>query len=161
MDAKDKNGGNKMDNNLAKAYAEVDKILSYVESEYVEKIPRKMRELFKNEKLKDYEVKIDKNKPLDEQKLQRKTLAILALININYWCKTQKEKQELLKLYAKNDRKIEEELLEKYNPDNIFKKKEINEEMEKITENITSIVEYKKESFIKKILKKIKNLFKK
>ena len=50
-----------MENNLLKAYAEVDKILSFMESQYVEKIPQKMRDLFKNEKLTGYEPEIDKN----------------------------------------------------------------------------------------------------
>ena len=50
-----------MENNLLKAYAEVDKILSFMEVKYVEKVPKKMREMFKNEKLQDYEPNIDKN----------------------------------------------------------------------------------------------------
>ena len=68
-----------MENDILKAYAEVDKILSYMEIKYVEKIPKKMKELFKSEKLQGYEPKIDKDLPLDQQNLQRKTLAILTL----------------------------------------------------------------------------------
>ena len=34
------------------------------------------------------------------------------------------------------------------------------EEMEKVTEDVTLLVEYKEESFIKKLLNKIKRLFK-
>lgn len=112
-----------MENNLLKAYAEVDTILSCMESQYVEKVPKKMRNLFKNEKLIGYEPKIDKNMPLDKQNLQRKTLSILAMLNLNYWCEDENEKQELIKEYAENDRRKEEELREKYNPYNIFKKR--------------------------------------
>ena len=112
-----------MENELLKAYAEVDKVLSFMENKYVEKIPSKMREMFKNEKLEGYNPVINPKVPLDEQDLQRKTLSILAMLNLNYWCESEKEKQELISLYAENDRKREEELREKYNPDNLFKNK--------------------------------------
>ena len=149
-----------MENNLLKAYAEVDKILSFMEVKYVEKVPQKMREMFKNEKLQGYEPKIDKDLPLDQQNLQRKTLAILTLLNLNYWCENQEEKQEFIKAYSENDRKREKEIREKYNPDNIFKKNNDVKKIEKVTEDVTSLIEYKEESFIKKLLNKIKRLFK-
>ncbi len=148
-----------MENNLLKAYAEVDKILSFMAVRYVEKVPKKMREMFKNEKLQDYEPNINKNIPLEEQQLERKTLAILAMLNLNYWCENQKEKQELLRAYSDNDKKIEEELREKYNPDNIFKNKNKEQDVEQETDKITSVVEYREKNFIKKLLDKIKRLF--
>ena len=148
-----------MENNLLKAYSEKDKILSFMEIRYVEKVPKKMREMFKNEKLQDYEPNIDKNIPLEEQQLERKTLAILAMLNLNYWCENEEEKEELIRAYSNNDKKRNEELREKYNPDNIFKNKNKEREVEQITEEITAIAEYKKENFIKKLLNKIKRLF--
>ena len=148
-----------MENNLLKAYSEVDKILSFMEIRYVEKVPKKMREMFKNEKLQDYEPNIDKNIPLEEQQLERKTLAILAMLNLNYWCENEEEKEELIRAYSINDKNRNEELREKYNPDNIFKNKNKEREVEQITEEITAIAEYKKENFIKKLLNKIKRLF--
>lgn len=148
-----------MENNLLKAYSEVDKILSFMEIRDVEKVPKKMREMFKNEKLQDYEPNIDKNIPLEEQQLERKTLAILAMLNLNYWCENEEEKEELIRAYSNNDKKRNEELREKYNPDNIFKNKNKEREVEQITEEITAIAEYKKENFIKKLLNKIKRLF--
>ena len=149
-----------MENNIYKAYAEVDMILSFMEIKYVEKIPKKMKELFKSEKLQNYEPKINPQIPLDEQNLQKKTYAILAMLNLNYWCDDENEKQELIKLYAENDRKKEEELREKYNPDNIFKKKE-TENIPNKEEKNTSLVEYKESNFFKMIISKIMNLFKK
>lgn len=148
-----------MENNLYKAYAEVDKILSFMGFRYVEKVPQKMREMFKNEKLQGYEPNIDKNIPLEEQKLERKTLAILAMLNLNYWCENEEKKQELIRAYSNNDKKRNEEIRKKYNPDNIFKNNNKEREIEKITEEITAIVEYKKENFIQKLLNKIKRLF--
>jgi len=149
-----------MENNIYKAYAEVDMILSFMEVKYVEKIPKKMRELFENKKLQNYEPKINPQIPLDEQNLQKKTYAILAMLNLNYWCDDKNEKQELKKIYAENDRKKEEESREKYNPDNIFKKNE-KENIPNIEEKNTALVEYKESNFFKKIIRKIMNLFKK
>ena len=50
------------------------------------------------------------------------------MLNLNYWCEDEEERQKLIAIYAENDKKREAGLREKYNPDNIFKKKEkINE----------------------------------
>ena len=145
-----------MKNDLYKAYAEVDEILSFMEDVYIDKIPKKLRELFKNERLEDYKTNIDPKIPLDEQKLQKKTFSILAMLNLNYWCEDEKEKQDLIAIYAENDRK-KEELREKYNLDNLFKKKET---AQKNTAENTVLVEYKEEKFFKKLIKKIMNFFK-
>ena len=83
-----------MKNDLYKAYAEVDEILPFMEDVYIDKIPKKLRELFKNERLEDYKPNIDPKIPLDEQKLQKKTFSILAMLNLNYWCEDEKEKQD-------------------------------------------------------------------
>ena len=151
-----------MKNDLYKAYAEVDEILPFMEDVYIDKIPKKLRELFKNERLEDYKPNIDPKIPLDEQKLQKKTFSILAMLNLNYWCEDEKEKQDLIAIYSENDRK-KEELREKYNLDNLFKKKETEqkiEEPQKNTAENTVLVEYKEEKFFKKLIKKIMNFFK-
>lgn len=147
-----------MENDLLKAYAEVDEILSLMDNKYIEKIPVKMRKIFENERQKDYNPEIKVNIPLDEQNLQRKTFAILAMLNLNYWCEDEEEKQKLIQVYTENDKIREEELREKYNPDNIFKKKDTNEQTEN---NNVALIEYREENFIKRILKMIINLFKK
>ena len=146
-----------MENELLKAYAEVDMILSFMDSKYIEKIPNKMRELFKNEKKQDYFPDIKPHIPLDEQNLQRKTFVILAMLNLNYWCENEEEKQKLIKIYAENDIKREEELREKYNPDNIFKNRQKTEQTE--TTSI-ALIEYQEENFLKRIIKKVMSLFK-
>ena len=152
-----------MKNDLYKAYAEVDEILSFMEDVYIDKIPKKLRELFKNERLEDYKPNINPKIPLDEQKLQKKTYSILAMLNLNYWCEDEKEKQDLIAIYSENDRKKEEELREKYNPDKLFKKKETEQKIEEPKKNTaenTALVEYKEEKFFKKLIKKIMNFFK-
>ena len=142
-----------MENSIAKAYAEVDKILSFMEQKYVDKIPSKLIELFKNEKSQDYDPDIQPNVPLTAQKLQNKTLALLAMLHLNYWCESESKKHELLKLYANNDKKVEETLREK---NNLFKNIEMTKPQQEI-EQSTVLIEYKESNFFKKILNKIMN----
>lgn len=152
-----------MENTLEKAYAEVNKILSYMDEKEVEKIPNKLRNTFENEKLKDYEPNINPEVSLLEQNLQRKTFVILAILTLNYWCESEEEKKELVRRYSDYDKKIEDELREKYNPDNIFKNKEENNKIEEVTEEKkeeVALVEYEKQSFFRKIVNKITKFFK-
>ena len=142
-----------MENTLAKAYAEVDTILSFMEIQFIEKVPKKLRETIKNEKSKEYHPKIDKSIPLDEQNLERKTYAILAMLDLQYWCNTEEEKQELLSMYANNDKKYQEELRQKYNPDNIFPNRTTEKES-------TSLVVYPKEGWIKRLINRMKKRLK-
>ena len=105
---------------FAEASAEINEILKYLPKEEVEKIPSKLREFFKEVSSKDYVTNINPNMPLDKQQIKEKTKDIIALIYRNYWC-SEEERKELDQKLIENDKKFEEELREKYNPDNIFK----------------------------------------
>lgn len=148
-----------MKNESEIAYAEVDAILDLLETETVEKIPLKVREFFKNEKDKNYVPNINVEVSLLEQNLKRETMVLLAILNLNYWCDSEEEKQEILNSFANNQEMkqlAEKELAEKYNPNNLFKKKD---KVEDTTE--VSMIEYKKPNFIQKLLTKIARFFKK
>lgn len=141
------------------AYAEVDAILNVLEDEYAEKIPEKVKKFFAEEKIKDYEPVIDVNVPLTEQNLKKETMVLLAILNLNYWCESENEKQEFLNELAQNENE-KKELEEKYNPDNIFKKKQPLKNEENIQENM-KMIEYKEKTLIRKILDRIMLFFKK
>lgn len=81
--------------NYAKAYKEVLKILEHVKTEDVAKIPKEMIEMFKKNQDNYYEFKINMNKPFDEQKLMKETKAILANIFRDYWA-TEYQKEKIL-----------------------------------------------------------------
>ena len=145
-----------MDNMIA--YAEIDEILNLLEDKYREKVPEKVRTFFKEEKMFDYKPTIDVNTPLIQQNLKRETI----VLNINYWCENEEEKQFFLNELAKNEDE-KKKLEEKYNPDNLFKNKNNNDvSTDKIVEpqNI-SMVEYRKQGIFKRILDKITRFFKK
>lgn len=141
-----------MENMLA--YAEIDEILNLLEDDYRERVPKKVRDFFKEEKIKDYHPEIDIEKPLIEQNLKRETMVLLAILNLNYWCENEEEKQRFLNELDKNEEE-KKELEEKYNLDNLFKKKQ-----DESTENNLQIVEYKKPNFIQILLTKIKKFLK-
>ena len=151
-----------MNKNNSKAYSEVYEIVNMIEKEYLDRIPKKVLDFFDEARDKEYKPIIEVNKPLNEQKLQRYTMVLLAILDLNYWCDSEEEKQELLYIFNRNTEiKIQQqkELEEKYNPDNLFNKKQITFEFEENEE--LSMIEYKEPNIIKKILDKILNMFKK
>ena len=146
-----------LDNMLA--YAEIDEILNLLEYKYREKVPEKVRAIFKEEKMPDYTPSIDVNIPLIQQNLKRETIVLLAILNINYWCENEEEKQFFLNELAKNEEE-NKKLEEKYNPDNLFKSKQ-EKLIDKSRQAGQELIEYKETNFISKLLKKIKQLFRK
>lgn len=148
-----------MGNETELAYAEVDAILELLEDELVNRIPEKVREFFKDEKNKEYKPTIRSDIGLDEQDLKAETISILTLLQLNYLCDSEEEKQEILNELQENDRLKEEELREKYNPDNIFKRRD--EKIVSTEKEEKALVEYKNHNFIRKIINKIIKLFKK
>lgn len=144
-----------------KAYSEVDEFIELLDDYEKYQIPDKLREFFKREKDDKYYKGINPNIPVKNQGLMEETLAIIALLNLQYWCDDEDEKERLKKVYAENEEKYFKYMKEKYNPDNIFKKndtEEFNETINEISNNLPDVTEYKY-SVWKKILKKIKKFF--
>lgn len=67
-----------MENSLSKSYTEVLLILSYMEQKYVDMIPKKLLELFNEEKDKNYQPNINPNISLAEQNLQKKNIGVIS-----------------------------------------------------------------------------------
>ena len=143
-----------------KCIVELDEILNYLLLENLEKIPLEIRNSIKEHKDKEYIWKYDETKELKEQKLDRKTIAMLSYLNMEYLL-NKEQKEYMQNLHKLNEQKIEKEKQKKYNPDSLFKnrKSDTIQEIETINENV-AMVEYK-ESVYKKFLNKIKMLFRK
>ena len=140
--------------NTRKAYSEIDEFLGLLSEEQRNKIPKKLREFFKEEKDQEYKKGINPNIAIKNQDLKEETLGIIALLNLQYWCEDENEKQRLKEVYAKNEQVYQEMLQVAFNPDDIFKKKTSNAEKELEQVENTQIVEYK-EPMIKKIFNRI------
>lgn len=142
------------------AFVEILEILKHMNKDYSEKIPKKLISFFESNKSNDYNFEYNNNKSFSEQNLNYNTKVLLAILHLNYWCKSEEHKKELISTYMKNDETHQKELMEKYNPDNIFKNKIIQKQENKKEKNEEkALVEYKENKFIKFIKKLIKKLF--
>lgn len=146
-----------MKTNTKDAYVEVLSIIDLLEENQKNKIPKKIKDFFEDNKNKNYQANIVPDIPLEEQDLLQETIDILAMLKLNYWC-TNEEKEELLDLLNENEKKYQEELLGKYNPDNLFKKRE---ETKVVLSEEVSLIEYKKHTLFDKIKMFVKNMFRK
>ena len=144
----------------SEALSEIDDIMNHFDPDLLKRIPQKFKDFVRINKSKTYNPEFDHSKRLNELPLKEKTKAILSVIYMNFLC-NEEEKIEYTKKLKENSLKREEELKEKYNPNDIFKKKthEIKEETQ-TAENTVAITQYK-EGFLKKIFNKIKQIFSK
>ena len=148
-----------MEEKYKEAFAEVSEIFKLMPESMVNKIPVGFRNIIEKEKSLTY--KTDIREPLEECKLKDETIIIMALIYRDFLC-SKEEKEKLLQRDAEELKKAEDELQEKYNVDNIFKKnKTTTEEKQEEQVEDKSLVEVKEEKWYQKIFNMIKGLFKK
>lgn len=138
------------------AYKEVLEILKYIPIEDYNKIPKDKIELFETNANKDYIFNYDPNKTLNEQNVSKIAKGIIAILFRDYWA-TETQRQKIINIQNYERRKLEEEKLKKYNPDNLFKNSSTENTSETTKEK--ALIETKKEKFYEKILKLLKKLF--
>lgn len=131
------------------AYSELDTFIELLDECSKNKIPQKLRKFFKMEKDRTYIYNINPNIPIKEQSLKEETLALIAMLNLQYWCEDENEKEKLKNIYNENEIRHQKELKEN-NPDNLFKNK-IKTNVEGIEQEQTDIVQYRKENIFSKI----------
>lgn len=146
---------NKTDDNIM--YAELSEILKMMEPEEVNKIPKKLLEVIEKEKSNTYIPNYDSKIELNSQSIKKETLAMLALLYINYWCEDENEKKEYLKLIEKNEQKYRQQIREKTDIKYITRTQKI--EKNNVPEQELAVV--KNKSFIKNVIEKIKSFLKK
>ncbi len=137
-----------------KCLVELDEILKYLDDEEKKNIPYEIIESIHEKKDKNYNWTYDESKNLSEQNINRRTIAMLSYLNMEYLLNDE-QKKLMEELHKFNEKKIEKEGLEKYDADSIFQN---NEKYDKKDEVALVEVEEKKwhekiVSFIKKILR--------
>lgn len=146
-----------MERAYEEAFAEVDEILKILPIDLLSKIPMQFRQIISENKAKNY--KVDIKEPLDEENLKEETVVILGLIYRDFLASPE-EREELQAQDAEELRKIEEEMQQQYDMDNVFQKRK-----SKITsqndERNTDLVVYKEQGFLKKLFNLVKGLFNK
>ncbi len=142
------------------AFSEVKCILDFLPINYTEKLPKKLLNIIDSLYDEKFKININPNIELKNQNFTEDTKNIIAVLKYNYWCKDDEEKENLARMFKENEQKYQENLREKYNPDNIFKNRTNTFNNSIIEENeCTAIVEVKEKSFLRKVFEKIKNLF--
>lgn len=149
-----------MEQEYREAFEEIYEIFNLMPKELLNKIPTKFYEMIKEERDTNYSPNIQE--PLEKQKLKNETIIILGLIYRDFLC-SKDEKKRLQEKDAKElqemEKTLEEEIREKYNPDDIFKNRNkiVPEEIQTSEETRMTIVQ--KEKWYKKIFNLIKGLF--
>lgn len=147
-----------MNNINSEIYVDISVIISMMPTEMKSKISNSFINFIENNKSNNYVSNINPKIPLKQQNIRKETKEMLGLIYRDYLCNDE-ERSNLLQEEKRELTKLEAEKREIYNPDNIFKKNNLKENNEENSiKNEVSIVEYK-ESIIKRIITKIKNLF--
>ena len=142
-----------IDYETQKAYKEVNQILDMMGQKYKNKINRNLLKALKEKEAKDYQTKINPNLSFLEQKISRKALSILAVLNVKYWSEDEYEKERLINLYYENSKKYNMKYKEIFN-----QQKNIKNEGE-IDEPISLELVPVKKSFLAKIRVFLRNLF--
>ena len=148
----------------ARAYTEVLEIISHFSEEEKAKIPEDKIKLFQNNCDKNYEFKIDANIPLENQNISREANAIIVVLYRDYFA-TEEEKKKIDIILKKNSEENERLKREKYNPDDIFKNRQINnekqnEKKEEVDSSNLPVVK-KEDNFFKRFINYVKSLFSK
>lgn len=143
------------------AYAEVDDFLEYLDDEFRNEIPLGLRRFFKENRDNSHHIY---NLETNLQSLREETLSIIAFLNLKYWCKDEKEKRRLEKIYALNEEQYQNELKEKYNSNNLFNNISnnniINEQNPKQDSEASNKLIVHKENKFRNFINKLKKLFK-
>ena len=97
---------------LKTAYAEVLDILNYIGSDYISLIPDDTMQLFERECDKDYlhKLKAD-SRDATSKEYSEEALAIIAYLNLKYWCEDDAEKKYYKDLYLSNPRNLAANLI--------------------------------------------------
>lgn len=127
-------------------------LLNYFPQSYIDKLPRKLLELIKQNSDSKYIIQVNTNLPLNAQNISQKTKTILLVLKYNYWS-TEIEKQHIAEQLYKNEEIYQKELQELYDPNNLFKNKRDT------SSTSTAVIKYK-ESIFTKIRNWIKRIFK-
>ena len=146
-----------MERAYEEAFVEVDEILKIMPIDLVSKIPVQFRQVISENKAKDYKIEI--KEPLEEGNLKEETVVILGLIYRDFLASPE-EREELQAKDAEELRKIEEEMKEQYDMENIFAKRKEGKTSSN-EDSSTDLIVYKEQGFLKKLFNLIKRLFNK
>lgn len=149
-----------MENTVKDIYSEVYAILNMLGKEYIDKLPKDIYNIIKEEKSLEYNPVYATTVALDRQVVKKESISIIAFLHLNYWC-DEEEKIKLRELFDENEDKYQEELKQQEEQEVEQEDEEIqddNNEIE-IGKEFLSMIVYKEENFAQRIFNKIRKLF--
>ncbi|MEI3402333.1 MAG: hypothetical protein V8R51_08605 [Clostridia bacterium] len=149
-----------MEREYEEAFSEVDEVLKLMPIDLLSKIPVQFRKVISENKDTNYKVNI--KEPLEEQNLKKETIVILGLIYRDFLASPE-EKEKLQIKDAEELKRIEQEMQEQYDIENIYKKRKKRNRLSNIEEDqeSTDLILSEKPSFLKRFFNIIKGIFKK
>ena len=117
-------------------YSEVYGILKALGDKYINKLPNTVLKVITESKEENYNPEYSMSIPLKEQKINRKSLAMIALLHYNYWCETEEDRVKLKDILETNEEKHQKKMKEKYSNDKIFSKATTKIEEKTISEKV-------------------------
>ncbi len=136
------------------AYSELLEILRHMDKSYVNMIPKKLIMFFYDNCSLDYDFRMTKS--IGEETFKEDTLALLALINNNYWSKNQ-SKEDLIMNYAVIDKNAQAQLNSQLEKNNIFTKIDVPHDQS--SEENLPVVQSGFLGTVKKVLNVLKDAF--
>lgn len=140
----------------AKCLVELNEILLHLEKECLDKIPLDIRNAIIDKMDKNYVWNYDESKGLSEQNIDRKTIAMLSYLNMEYLLNNE-QKKLMEEIHNVNEMKKKEKKNEKFN-NSLNNIKEENKE--KKDEDL-ALVKIAQPKWYEKMLAFVRNVFKK
>lgn len=140
--------------NFPIAYGEVLDVIKFFPKEIYTKIPKEKIEFYEKNKNKNYKSKINSKQDIKSQKLLIETKVILVSIYREYIA-NEKQREIIDEILQLNEKKIQNSVRIKYNPNDVFKKQEKIKQ-----EEHRELVEITEKNILQKIYIKIINLLK-
>ena len=146
-----------MERAYEEAFTEVEEVLKLMPIDLVSRIPAQLRQTISENKATNYKIVI--KEPLEEQKLKKETIVILGLIYRDFLASPE-EREKLQIKDSEELRKIEQQMKEQYDVENVFNNKKRYKILE---ENQTSkdLTLYNEPKFLVKFFNMIKGIFNK
>lgn len=150
-----------MEKKYARAYTEVLEILKHIPEDELERIPKAELQYYEDNCDKNYKYEYNQELDVDKQAISREANTVIVALYMNYFA-NENQKGIIEKILKQNSIEEEKAKSEKYDVNKIFEKNQQNNEDNKINnENLPVDISKNENNFIKRIINKIKSLFKK
>ena len=149
-----------MEKKYARAYTEVLEILKHIPKDELERIPKSELQFYEDNCDKNYKYEYNLDLAVDKQAISKEANTVIVALYMNYFA-NEKQKGIIEKILKQNSIEEEKAKNEKYDVNKIFEKNQNEHNGANKSENLPIDISNNQESFIKKIINKIKSLFKK